>query len=239
MLKSRHNDQNMHLTAEHVARVERLEPDPGPQPGTRKPDESDFAKFVQDLLGQHRPKNLWVFAYGSLIWNPEFKFEEMQTATARGWHRSFCINLTRWRGTRELPGLMLALDRGGSCKGLAFRLPAEDHYGQLMTLMRREVGAIPATNVPRWIKVFTENGPLLALAFVVDTKGPTYAGKQSIEQVARVLAKAAGHLGSAAQYLYNTVSKLESHGIRDKNLWEIQKLVAQEIDKTYRASDPP
>ena len=239
MLKSRHNDQNMHLTAEHVARVERLEPDPGPQPGTRKPDESDFAKFVQDLLNQHRPKDLWVFAYGSLIWNPEFKFEEMQTATARGWHRSFCINLTRWRGTRELPGLMLALDRGGSCKGLAFRLPAEDHYGQLMTLMRREVGAIPATNVPRWIKVFTENGPLLALAFVVDTKGPTYAGKQSIEQVARVLAKAAGHLGSAAQYLYNTVSKLESHGIRDKNLWEIQKHVAQEIDKTYRASDPP
>ena len=94
MLKSRRNDQNMHLTAEHVARVERLEPDPGPQPGTRKPDESDFAKFVEDLLDQHRPKDLWVFAYGSLIWNSEFAFEEIQTATARGWHRSFCINLS-------------------------------------------------------------------------------------------------------------------------------------------------
>ena len=119
------------------------------------------------------------------------------------------------------------------------RISAQDHYGQLMTLMRREVGAIPATNGPRWIKVVTENGPLRALAFVVDTKGPTYAGKHSIEQVARVLAKAAGHLGSAAQYLYNTVSKLESHGIRDKNLWEIQKLVAREIDKAFQGSDQP
>ena len=229
--KSITKPQRMHLTADHVARVERLEPDPGPQIGTRKPDESDFAKFVKDLLEQHRPKDLWVFAYGSLIWNPEFEFEEMQTATANGWHRCFCIHLTRWRGTRTLPGLMMALDRGGSCKGLAFRLPVSDHNGQLVTLMRREVGAIPATNVPRWIKVVTENGPLLALAFVVDTKGPTYAGKLPLDQVARVLSRAAGHLGSAAQYLYNTVSKLESHGIRDKNLWELQMLVAREIDK--------
>jgi len=127
----------------------------------------------------------------------------------------------------------MALDRGGSCKDLAFRLPAKDHYGQLMTLMRREVGAIPATNVPRWIKVVTENGPLLALAFVVDPKGPTYEGKQSIEQVAHVLARAAGHLGSAAQYLYNTVSKLERHGIRDKNLWDLHRLVAREIDNAF------
>jgi cation transport protein ChaC len=230
MPKSILRTQKMHFTADHVARLERLEPDPGPQPGTRAPDESDFASFVNGLLEQHLPKELWVFAYGSLIWNPEFEFEEIQPAIARGWHRSFCIHLTRWRGTRKLPGLMLALDRGGSCKGLAFRLPSKDHFGQLLTLMRREVGAIPATNVPRWIKVVTENGPLLALAFVVDTKGPTYAGKQPIEKVARVLAKAAGHRGSAAQYLYNTVSKLDSHGIRDKNLWEIQKLVAREID---------
>jgi glutathione-specific gamma-glutamylcyclotransferase len=230
MPKSILHAQKMHLTADHVARVDRLEPDPGPRPGTREPDESDFARFIDNLLEQHLPEDLWVFAYGSLIWNPEFEFEEMRTATARGWHRSFCLKLTRWRGTRQLPGLMLALDHGGSCKGLVFRLPAKDHYGQLLKLMRREVGAIPATNVPRWIKVGTESGPLLALAFVADTKGPAYAGKQAIEQVAQVLARAAGHWGSAAQYLYNTVSRLEDHGIRDKNLWEIQKLVAREID---------
>ena len=220
----------MQLTADHVARVERLEPDPGPQPGTREPQAADFTQFVNDLLEQHTPKDLWVFAYGSLIWNPEFTFEDMQAATARGWHRSFCLKLTRWRGTREFPGLMLALDRGGSCKGLAYRLPAKDHFGQLMTIMRREVGAIPATNVPRWLKVVTENGPLIALGFVADPAGPVYAGQKPLEQVAHVLARAAGHRGSAAHYLYNTVAKLESHGIRDKNLWELQKLVAREID---------
>ncbi|WP_044875408.1 gamma-glutamylcyclotransferase [Pseudomonas sp. LFM046] len=218
------------LTAELVARVERMEPDPGPEPGTREHTEAEFAAMAEALLDEYRPTELWVFAYGSLIWNPEFDFLESCRATAFGWHRSFCLTLTRWRGTREFPALMLALDRGGSCQGMAFRLPAQDHSGQLAQLLAREIDANPPTNVPRWITVRTGQGLLRALAFVAARDGNAYAGQLPPERVAHVLARAAGHWGSAAQYLFRTVTMLEEHGIRDRNLWRIQSLVADEIE---------
>ena len=221
--------KTMNLTAELVARVERTEPDPGPEPGTAEHTDAEFDAMVEALLSEYKPEELWVFAYGSLIWNPEFEFLESRSATANGWHRSFCLKLTRWRGTRELPALMLALDRGGTCKGLAYRLPARDHFGQLGLLMRREIDANPPTNVPRWISVKTEGGTLRALAFIAAPDGNAYAGKLPPEKVAHVLARAAGHWGSAAQYLFRTVTMLEEHGIRDRNMWLIQSLVAQQI----------
>jgi len=217
------------LTAELVARVERLEADPGPEPGTSEHSDAEFEALVDDLLAQHRPADLWIFAYGSLIWNPEFEVLETRSAIAFGWHRSFCLKLTRWRGTRELPALMLALDRGGSCRGLAFRLPPDDHRQQLGLLMRREIDANPPTNVPRWISVRTASGSLRALAFVASPDGMAYAGKLPLPRVAQVLARAAGHWGSAAHYLLRTVSMLEQHGIRDRNLQRVQSLVAREI----------
>lgn len=219
----------MTLTGDLVARVERTEPDPGPEPGTTEHSDAEYDGVVETLLSQHRPETLWVFAYGSLIWNPEFDHVEQRPATAVGWHRSFCLKLTRWRGTRELPALMLALDRGGSCNGIVYRLPGHDHFGQLGQLMRREIDANPPTNVPRWIKVRTGEGPLRALAFVAAPEGRAYAGRLPLEQVADTLARAAGHWGSSAQYLFRTVSKLEESGIRDRNLWRIQDLVAQQI----------
>lgn len=219
----------MALTADLVARVERVEPDPGPEPGTSEHTDAEFDGLVEQLLSEYRPEALWVFAYGSLIWNPEFTHVEQRPATAPGWHRSFCLKLTRWRGTRDLPALMLALDRGGSCNGIVYRLLAEDHFGQLGQLMRREIDANPPTNVPYWINVRTKDGPLRALAFVAAPDGRAYAGRLPLEQVAHTLAHAAGHWGSSAQYLFRTVSKLEESGIRDRNLWRIQDLVAQQI----------
>lgn len=230
--------QRQNLTAELVAAVERFEPDPGPEPGTTEHTQAEFDAMVATLLLQYRPQELWVFAYGSLIWNPEFQCVERRRATAFGWHRSFCLKLTRWRGTRELPALMLALDRGGSCNGLVYRLPAQDHGKQLAALMLREIDANPPTNVPRWISVKTETGVVRALAFVAARDGMAYAGKLPIERVAHVLARAAGHWGSAAQYLYRTVTMLEEHGIRDRNLWRIQSLVAEEIGRCRLASTP-
>ncbi|MFZ6050057.1 gamma-glutamylcyclotransferase [Pseudomonas sp. CR3202] len=218
------------LTAELVARVERMEADPGPEPGTREHTEDEFAAMADALLGDYRPDELWVFAYGSLIWNPEFDFLESCPATAFGWHRSFCLKLTRWRGTREFPALMLALDRGGSCQGLVYRLPPRDHATQLTQLLVREIDANPPTNVPRWIGVRTNKGLLRALAFVAARDGNAYAGRLPPDRVAHVLARAAGHWGSAAQYLFRTVTMLEEHGIRDRNLWRIQSLVADEIE---------
>jgi glutathione-specific gamma-glutamylcyclotransferase len=219
------------LTAELVARVERFEADPGPDPGTSEYTDAEYDAIGRALLSEYTPQQLWVFAYGSLIWNPEFSFLEKCSATAKGWHRSFCFKVTRWRGTRELPGLMLALDRGGSCKGLAYRLPDEDHFGQVGQLLRRELDDNPSTNVARWISVETEKGAIRALAFVATPKGRAYLGKQSLETVSHVLARAAGSWGSTAQYLFRTVSMLEEHGIRDRNLWKIQELVANEIEK--------
>jgi glutathione-specific gamma-glutamylcyclotransferase len=228
--------RNGDLTAELVALVERTEPDPGPEPGMTEHSDAEFDALVETLLSEYRPDELWVFAYGSLIWNPEFEVLETRRATAYGWHRSFCLKLTRWRGTRELPALMLALDRGGSCSGLAYRLPKGDHFGQLGLLMRREIDANPPTNVPRWISVRTAAGMVRALAFVAATDGMAYAGKLPLEKVAEILARAAGHWGSSAQYLFRTVTKLEEHNIRDRNLWKVQRLVANEINEIARVS---
>ena len=137
--------------------------------------EAEYDAIVDVLLSDYNPDALWVFAYGSLIWNPEFEFIDQRRATATGWRRSFCLKLTRLRGTREFPALMLALDRGGSCKGIVYRLPAEDRFGQLGRLMRREIDANPPTNVPRWISVKTDSGSLRALAFVAALDGKAYA----------------------------------------------------------------
>ena len=219
----------MALTAELVARIERLEPDPGPRPGAIHLTEADYEAVVAELLAKHTPDVLWVFAYGSLIWKPEFTAVEHRRATARGWHRSFCMTLTRWRGTPEQPGLMMNLDRGGCCQGVAYRLPDEDHAGQIGRLVRREMSVKQGTNVPRWITVETDAGKLRAFAITASPKGISYAGKLPLEEVARTLARAAGHWGSGADYLFQTVTKLEEFGIRDSNLWRLQQLVADEI----------
>jgi cation transport protein ChaC len=187
--------------------------------------------MARKVLAQAPDGDLWVFAYGSLIWKPEFTAIEEQKAIAYGWHREFCLRITRWRGTRETPALMMALDRGGSCTGIAYRLSREDPLEQIIALLRRETDGLPATNVPRWVTIRSGGRSMTALAFVAARNGIAYSGHHSHEEVAQNLARAAGHWGSAADYLQRTVSKLDEHGIRDRNLWAIQKLVADEILK--------
>src|SRR5690606_32164387 len=184
------------LTEDLVALVDRVEPDPGPPPGMIMPTEDDLAGVAATLLRSHSPKPLWLFAYGSLIWKPEVEHLATTPALARGWHRRFCMRLTRWRGTREVPGLMMALDRGGACAGVAYRLPDEDHHGQLVRLLKRETDGTPPTNVARWIPVMTPDGPVTALAFVASPRGANYAGRLPHAEVAHTLARAAGHWGS-------------------------------------------
>lgn len=217
------------LTAELAALVDRVEPDPGPEPGRHDPTDAEYAAMAEAVLAGAPDGDLWLFAYGSLIWKPEHDFCDQRRATALGWHRSFCLTLTRWRGTREQLALMMALDRGGSCTGVAYRLPLGDRRAQIEKLLRRETDGLPATNVPRWISLRSGNETIRALAFVAARDGVAYAGRQSHARVAEITARAAGHWGSAAQYLQRTVYGLEQHGIRDRNLWEIQKLVAKEI----------
>jgi len=217
------------LTEDLVARVERIEADPGPDPGTREHAADEIVDMARAILGRHAGGPLRIFAYGSLIWNPEFEISTCCRTMAHGWHRSFCLRLTRWRGTREQPGLMLALDRGGACGGMLFELPATDPLPQMVRLLERELDGCPPTNVPRWLTLRHDGRPVQALSFVADRRGPAYAGGLDAVEIARITARAAGHYGSAAIYLQRTVAQLEACGIHDRNLWRLQELVAREI----------
>lgn len=225
--------RQMDLTEELVALVERMEPDPGPEPGTSEHTADDISRLASQVLAARPEGPLWLFAYGSLIWNPDFVAEASLPGTALGWHRAFCLWLTRWRGTRENPALMLALDRGGSCTGILYRLPDTDPHGQVMRLLERELDDKPATNVPRWVSVRSGQGTHRALAFIADRSGRAYAGGHALPEAARIIAAAAGHWGSAPTYVYRTVSKLEESGIHDPNLWELQRLIAGEIRSRF------
>lgn len=224
--------RKMSLTSEHIAKVHRIEEDLGPMPGSELHTDADYGAWVDKIMRSHpapgKPTRL--FAYGSLIWKPEIEHSGGQIGNARGWHRSFCFRISRFRGTPIQPGLMMALDRGGQCKGMVYELPALDIEGQLGKLFRREFTNKPANSMPRWITVMTETGPLPALAFVMNRASPLYIGRLAPEAVADILAFACGHWGTGAEYLLNTVSHLEKNGIHDSNLWRLQKLVAERIE---------
>lgn len=225
----------MSLTNRHVASVHRDMPDAGPGPGVELHDDADYAGWVDRILSTHpapdRPTQL--FAYGSLIWKAELTHLAEEIATAKGWHRSFCLRMTRFRGTRETPGLMMALDRGGQCKGVIYELPAEALDTQLDRLFRREFTVKPINSTPRWLRVETSTGPHWALGFVMNRDSPLYAGRLDLAEVAKVLARSCGHVGTGAEYLMNTVQHLEARGIHDSSLWRLQDLVAHEIEQAW------
>jgi len=226
------------LTPELVARAHRAVIDLGPSPGVTYLQEEDYGRWIDQVLrAWEQEAGFWVFAYGSLIWKPEFVPVEERLAYAPGWHRAFALKLTRWRGTPERPGLMLTLDRGGSCRGIAYRLQEGDLRETLERLLRREMSANPPSNVPRWIWLKTSKGSLKALAFTVSRNAPAYAGGLSTGEVVEALATAVGHWGSCAEYLHNTVTHLEDKGIRDGRLWRLQAQVAERLAGMDGASD--
>ncbi|MBB3021019.1 cation transport protein ChaC [Microvirga lupini] len=224
--------RQMALTCDHVARVHRALEDPGPEPGLVYHSDDEYDAIVETILATHPAgEDAWLFAYGSLIWKPEVEHVEARRGRAHGWHRSFCFRITRFRATKDQPGLMMALDRGGQCRGILYRLPGQSLQAQLGKLFRREFTAKPANSMPRWITVMTDEGPVTALAFVMNRQSSAYVGRLTLNDVADVLAKACGHWGSGAEYLHNTVMHLEEHGIHDSNLWRLQRLVAAKIEE--------
>ncbi len=227
--------RQMRLTERHVALMRRDVPDPGPMPGYLPSTEEDFQQFVAAIMREQRPGDeFWVFAYGSLIWKPACEFVEMRTGILRGWHRAFCLGWnTRFRGSDEAPGLMLALDRGGSCRGVLYRLPPDAVAANVRKLVEREMGWKPSAFPPRWVSVEAETGKLRALTFCVDRRSKRYITGLCEEEIADVLARATGHRGSMAEYLHATVAHLEQLGIRDHHLWRLQALVADRIDAAH------
>lgn len=224
--------RQMRLTERHVALMRREMPDPGLMPGYQAATDDDYASATQALLGELETGDpVWVFAYGSLIWKPACEFVEVRTGIVRGWHRSFCLGWnTRFRGSDEAPGLMLALDRGGCCKGALYRLPPDNVGPNFRKLLEREMSLKPTPFPPRWVNVECAEGPIRAVTFCIDRNSGRYVSGLSEEEVADVLARAVGHRGSMAEYLYATVKHLEDMGIHDHHLWRLQELVADRID---------
>lgn len=216
------------LTPELVARVERIVPEDGGDRGFDLLTEDDYAAAADRFLAQAGDE-FWVFAYGSLIWNPEFTHVEARPALIHGWRRSFCIGLTSWRATPDQPGLMLALDRGGSCRGMAFRLAPADPRDQMIALLKREAVHHEGLSTFRWLTARTAQGPIPALTFYAMPLGHPYREHLPLETQAARLARAAGRMGSGAAYLRNTVEHLEQLGIHDRYLWDLQRRVAAEI----------
>ena len=173
-----------------------------------------------------RPKGAgwWVFAYGSLLWNPLFPFAEARPATLRGLHRRFCLYSMASRGTPEQPGLVLGLDRGGACTGVAYRLPAPVAMDELHLLWRREM--VVGSYRPRWVRIRSGDRELRALAFVVRHAHPQYAGKLSLDEAARVIATSKGAFGSSLDYMERTRVALVTHGIIDPYLERLARKVA-------------
>lgn len=229
------------LTEDLLARIDRRIKDASPAPGLKNLEDCDYLGIREQLLAERPPGAVWVFAYGSLLWNPCFDFAEERKAIVHGWHRRFSLWLTRWRGTRERPGLMLALDRGGTCWGVVYRLPEQNVEAAIDRLLRREMSANPPTNVPRWISVRSAGERLRAIAFVADRSGPAYAAALPEPATVEILSLAAGHIGSCADYLRRTVLQLEARSIRDATLWRLQAKVAAYLEslETGAALPPP
>jgi cation transport protein ChaC len=219
------------LTADLVARVDHtVSQDHVPlDPTWLKMTDEDYASAVANVLKVRPPGPLWIFGYGSLLWNPGFDFAERRPAMLRGWHRSFCMQINRFRGSPEQPGLMLALEHGGSCRGEVFRLPDDRVESELGKLFRREVPYHRLVRVCRWVDIDIAGERRKALTFYAGMRGDRLHVKHPIHQQAHMLARAAGYGGSGAAYLHHTVMKLEELGIHDTYLWTLQHLVAAEI----------
>jgi glutathione-specific gamma-glutamylcyclotransferase len=158
-------------------------------------------------------EDCWVFGYGSLMWNPAFHVAETRPGLIHGYHRAFCFDMLLWRATPDCPGLMLALDRGGSCRGVAHRIAAEHVQSELRILWMREmVGGIYR---PRWVRVRMGEADLRAIAFVANPAHPRYAGRLPEDVVACRIARAAGEFGTNRQYLFRLETHLEELGILD------------------------
>jgi cation transport protein ChaC len=161
---------------------------------------------------------LWVFGYGSLLWNPGFTPKSAIKARLADYHRSFCMLSIHHRGTPEQPGLVLALDQviGQQCTGIAFEVPAAEEAQVLATLREREL--VSSAYFEAEVTLTTDSGDIItALTYVVDRAHAQYC-QYDLEQQAQMIARATGGRGPNTDYLHNTVAHLDQMGIRDPDL---------------------
>ena len=193
-------------------------------PDGRVLSDAELESSLQSLLQSHsESEDVWLFGYGSLIWNPILHFEERHVARIHGYHRRFCLWSYVGRGSLQKPGLVLGLDGGGSCRGVVFRIRAEHAQSELRLLWRREM--VLGSSRPRWLKVSTGERELNAIAFIVNRNHASYAGKLPLETVLKTMLGTRGFLGTPAEYLLETIRGLLAHGVRDEYLMDIRKCI--------------
>lgn len=174
--------------------------------------------------------DLWVFAYGSLMWRPGFAYEEVEHAKLVGWSRAFCIYSRYHRGTERRIGLVLGLDRGGACEGMAFRVKAENAAATLDYLREREqvISVYREALVP--VTLMTPERPeVMALAFLVERAHPSYAGRLPLAEQAQLIRGACGRSGSNIEYLTSTLDHLQELGIRERAIERLVGLVGAHV----------
>ena len=168
--------------------------------------------------------DFWVFAYGSLIWKPGFDYRDMVPATLFGWHRALCILSTHDRGRPEAPGLVLGLDRGGSCRGIAYRVDGDQTEAVRRYLDAREL--ITEVYLPRFARLRLADGRRVrGYVYTARRDHLQYAGRLPLEDVCRLVRRGVGEAGTSRDYLAATVSHLAAIGLADTGLGRLLDLV--------------
>ena len=197
-------------------------------PGVRIMTDAERGAQIEEILARSpRPGRVWVFAFGSLIWNPAFHFVERRTARIHGFHRQFCLWARAGRGSPERPGLMLSLVSGGSCTGVAYRVAGSAAATELDVLWRREMATMAYR--PVWTTARTPKGLEPAIAFSANPEHERYTPGLEDAVVARYLATGAGPMGRCCDYLFDTVAHLRQLGIRDRRLEALEGKVRAKV----------
>ena len=181
------------------------------------------ASFQGMLKGRNLKNGVWVFGYGSLMWNPDFKFAEKITGVVSGFHRRLCLKSTVYRGTPDYHGLVFGLDQGDSCQGMAFRITPEHLETELQIVWEREMFA--ETYIPTWVSVQTKQQNVSAITFVINPEHEHYVPDLALEDVAQRVVRAEGKCGTCHDYVQNTVKCLHQLGLRDPVLEQLLTLI--------------
>lgn len=209
-----------------------------PEDFSDRPDPRWPAPAPADL-GLAPGEDMWVFGYGSLIWNPGFDPLEGRPAVVHGFHRRFCVLSHRYRGTEACPGLVLGLDRGGSCRGMAFRVAGRTVAPVLDYLWAREmVTGVYRPSRLRARLLHPEVGRRITVTtFVVRRDHRQYAGRLGPDETAAIIRHAVGRRGSCRDYLGSTIQHLTALGVPDRQLEDLERRLQQQ-EPPRPAGDP-
>lgn len=185
-------------------------------------DDEELLASRRSMVADDYQEDVWLFGYGSLIWNPVVKIAETCLGRIYGYRRRFCLQTEIGRGSPENPGLVLGLDHGGSCTGLALRVTGDIPH-ELDLLWRREM--LNHSYNPAWVTVHTDKGQISALTFVMNRAHSSYAPDLTMDQKVDMITKAHGFIGPCRDYLDETLASLRGLDIRDHYLEEIARRI--------------